>query len=57
MKASRIFPYYKTIGERRHEVYVKHAKVNGFKHSGSKSSNILHATVKNNLTAHMYSSF
>ena len=57
MKTSRIFPYYKTVGERRHEAQVKHAKVHGFKHPGSKSCSILHATVKNNLTAHTYSAF
>ena len=57
MKANRIFPYYKTIGERRHEAQVKHAKVHRFKHPGSKSGSILHANVKNNLIAHIYSSF
>ena len=52
MKTSRIFPYCKTVGERRHEAQVKHAKVHGFKHPGSKSGSILYATVKNNLIAY-----
>ena len=54
MKVSRIFPYYETTGERRHKAQVKQAKVNGFKHPGSKSSRILHAIVKNNLIAQTY---
>ena len=54
MKISRIFPYNKTKGERHHEAQVKQAKVNGFKHPGSKSGRILHAIVKNNLTAQTY---
>ena len=57
MKINRIFPYIKTAGEHRHEAQVKQAKVNGFKHPGSKSGRILHAIVKNNLTAHTYSAF
>lgn len=54
MKTSRIFPYYKTIGERRHEAQVKQAKVNEFKNPGSKSGRMLHAIVKNNLKANTY---
>lgn len=54
MKTSRIFPYYKTIGERRHEAQVKQAKINEFKNPGSKSGRMLHAIVKNNLKANTY---
>lgn len=40
MKVSRIFPYIKTKGERRHEGLVK-AAVNGkFNHSGSKTDKV-----------------
>ena len=49
MKINRIFPYHKTIGERYHEEQVKQAKINGFKHPGSKSGHILHTIVKTNL--------
>uniref|UniRef100_A0AAU8MHB1 Uncharacterized protein n=1 Tax=Geladintestivirus 5 TaxID=3233137 RepID=A0AAU8MHB1_9CAUD len=48
MKTSRIFPYYKTEGEQRHEVHVKKAKANRFKHPGSKSGYSLYIIAKNN---------
>ena len=54
MKVSRIYPYTKTKGERYHEEQVKYARVNEFKHPGSKSGRILHAIVKHNLTAQKY---
>ena len=57
MKVSRIFPYCKTKGEYIHEEQVRNARLNRFKHPGSKSGSILHATIKNNLTAHTYSAF
>lgn len=54
MKTSRIFPYYKTADERRHEEQVKQAKINQFKHPGSKSGYILHTIVKNNLITQIH---
>lgn len=49
MKASRIYPYNKTKGERRHEHEVITIKKVEFKHSGSKPAKTLHSTAKNNL--------
>lgn len=49
MKASRIYPYNKTKGERRHEHEVTTAKRYGFNHSGSKTAKTLHDIVKSNL--------
>lgn len=49
MKASRIYPYNKTKGERRHEHEVIAARRSGFKHPGSKTAKTLHSAVKDNL--------
>lgn len=49
MKVSRIYPYNKTKGERRHEQAVAIAKKAGFKHPGSKTAKILNCIVKDNL--------
>ena len=49
MKASRIYSYKKTEGERRHEHEVATAKKHGLKHPGSKTAKTLHDVVKNNL--------
>ena len=46
MKVSRIYPYNKTKGERRHEHEVAIAKRIGFKHPGSKTAKTLHSLVK-----------
>lgn len=47
MKASRIYPYNKTKGERRHEQAVAIAKKErSFKHPGSKTAKILRCIVK-----------
>lgn len=51
MKTSRIFPYKKTIGEKRHYDAVQTAKNAGFKHPGSKPGHQLMNISKNNLTA------
>ena len=49
MKVSRIYPYNKTKGERRHESEVAAAKRAGFKHPGSKIDKTLYYIVKDNL--------
>ena len=49
MKASRIYTYNKTKGERRHEHEIVLLKNVGVKHPGSKTAKMLHSTVKNNL--------
>ena len=49
MKTSRIYPYNKTKGERRHEHEVAVAKRCRFKHPGSKTGKTLHLLVKDNL--------
>ena len=46
MKASRIYSYNKTKGERRHEHEVATAKRYGIKHPGSKTAKTLHNIVK-----------
>lgn len=47
MKASRIYPYNKTKGERRHEHEVSTViKKCGSKHAGSKTAKKLHNIVK-----------
>lgn len=51
MKTSRIFPYKRTVGERRHYESVHTAKRAGFKHPGSKPGHQLVDISKNNLTA------
>lgn len=51
MKTSRIFPYKKTIGEKRHYQAVQTAKKAGFKHPGSKPGHLLANIRKNHLTA------
>lgn len=51
MKTSRIFPYKKTIGEKRHYDAVHAAKKAGFKHPGSKPGHQLVGISKNHLTA------
>lgn len=51
MKTSRIFPYKKTIGEKRHYDAVRAAKKAGFKHPGSKPGHQLMNISKNNLIA------
>lgn len=49
MKTSRIYPYNKNKGERRHENEVIVIRKVGFKHPGSKTAKTLHSTAKNNL--------
>lgn len=49
MKVSRIYPYNKTKGERRHESEVAVAKKAGFKHPGSKIDKKLYFIAKDNL--------
>lgn len=51
MKTSRIFPYKKTIGEKRHYDTVRAAKHAGFKHPGSTPGHQLVNISKNHLTA------
>ena len=51
MKTSRIFPYKKTIGEKRHYDAVQTAKKAGFKHPGSKPGHQLMNISKNNYIA------
>lgn len=51
MKTSRIFPYKKTIGEKRHYDAVHAAKKAGFKHPGSKPGHQLMNISKNHLIA------
>lgn len=51
MKTSKIFPYQRTVGEKRHYDTVKTAKKAGFKHPGSKPGHQLVNISKNNLTA------
>ena len=48
-KVSRMYPHVKTHGEIAHEVQVKHAKANGFKHPGSISYKMLHCIHKDDL--------
>lgn len=48
-KASRIYPYNKTVGERRHESLVQNAKAKGYKHPGSKNGLILHTIMEKKL--------
>lgn len=49
MKVSRIYPYNKTKGERRHEAMVANAKKAGFKHPGSKNSKQLYNIISTNI--------
>lgn len=49
MKVSRIYPYNKTKGERRHEHEVAVAKKAGFKYPGSKTAKKLYCIVKDNM--------
>lgn len=51
MKTSRIFPYKKTISEKRHYNAVHAAKKAGFKHPGSKPGHQLINISRNHLTA------
>lgn len=48
-KVNRIYPHKKTSGEITHEVQVKHAKTNGFKHPGSINGKMLHCIDKDDL--------
>ena len=49
MKVSRIYPYNKTKGGRRHEAMVATVKKRGFKHPGSKNSKQLHSIISTNM--------
>lgn len=51
MKTNRIFPYKKTVGEKKHYAAVHAAKNAGFKHPGSKPGHQLVNISKNHLTA------
>lgn len=48
-KVSRIYPHKKTSGEIKHELQVKHARINGFKHPGSTSGKQLHCIDRDDL--------